>query len=60
MPTQATIPNKPLHHRITGKPRYSMTKKKKKITQYLSINPGLIDEKLQHKERNYTIQKAKK
>ena len=36
---------------------------KTKFTQYLSINPTLqriIDEKLQHKEENYTLEKARK
>jgi hypothetical protein len=34
-----------------------------KFTQYLSINPALqriIDGKLQHKEGNYTLEKARK
>jgi hypothetical protein len=34
-----------------------------KFTQYLSTNPALqriIDGKLQHKERNYTLEKARK
>jgi hypothetical protein len=41
------------------KPKYSMTKPK--FTQYLSTNPALqriIDGKRQHKERNYTLEKA--
>ena len=36
---------------------------KSKFTQYLSTNPALqriIDGKLQHKERNYTLEKARK
>jgi hypothetical protein len=36
---------------------------KNKLTQYLSTNPVLqriIDGKLQHKEGNYTLQKARK
>jgi hypothetical protein len=36
---------------------------KTKFAQYLSTNPALqriIDGKLQHKERNYTLEKARK
>jgi hypothetical protein len=36
---------------------------KTKFTQYLSTNPALqriIDEKCQHKEGNYTLEKARK
>jgi hypothetical protein len=36
---------------------------KSKFTQYLSTNPALqriIDGKLQHKERNYSLEKARK
>jgi hypothetical protein len=36
---------------------------KNKITQYLSINPALqriTNGKRQHKERNYTLEKARK
>jgi hypothetical protein len=42
------------------KPRYSMTKT---FTQYLSTNPVLqriINGKLEHKEENYTLEKATK
>jgi hypothetical protein len=41
-------------------PRYSMTKT---FSQYLSTNPALqriIDGKLQHKEENYALEKARK
>jgi hypothetical protein len=36
---------------------------KNKFTQYLSRNPALqriIDERYQHKERNYTLEKSRK
>jgi hypothetical protein len=45
------------------KTRYSMKKKKNKFTQYLSTNPPLqriINGKLQNKEENYTLEKARK
>jgi hypothetical protein len=43
------------------KPKYSMTKTK--FTQYLSINTTLLRKikgKLQHKEGNYSLEKARK
>jgi hypothetical protein len=46
-----------------NKQRWSMKKKTNKFTQYLSTNPalqGIIDGKCQHREINYTLEKARK
>jgi hypothetical protein len=60
MPAQATIPSKTLnYHRRRNKIFHDKTK----FTQYLSINTALqriIDGKYQHKEGNYTLEKAQK
>jgi len=52
MPAQTTIPSKILNYHD-----------KTKFTQYLSTNPALqriIDGKPQHKEENYSLEKARK
>jgi hypothetical protein len=60
MPVQATIPRKtPNYHRW----RNQDIPGKRKFIQYLSINPELqriINEKLQHTEENYTLEKVRK
>ena len=60
MPAQATIPKK---LSITIDEENKISHDKTKFTQYLSTNPALqrkIDGKLQHKEGNYTLEKARK
>jgi hypothetical protein len=60
MPAQATILNKPS---ITIDEETKVFHDKTKFTQYLSPNPALqriITGKLQNKEGNYTLEKARK
>jgi hypothetical protein len=60
MPAQATIPAK---FSITIEGETNVFHDKIKFTQYISTNPSLqrtIMEKLQHKEGNYTLEKARK
>jgi hypothetical protein len=60
MPAQATISSKTInYHRL----RTKIFQDKTKFTQYLSTNPALqriIGGKYQHKEGNYTPEKARK
>jgi hypothetical protein len=59
MPAQATIPSK-LSSTIDGETK--VLHDKTKFTQYLSTNPALqwiINGKLQHKEGNYALEKAR-
>jgi hypothetical protein len=60
LPVQATIPRK-LSFTIDGETK--VFQDKTKFTQNLSMNPALqriIKEKLQHKEGNYAVEKARK
>jgi hypothetical protein len=60
MPNQATIPAKIL---ITIDGENKVFHDKTKVTKYLSTNPDLqriIKGKLQHKEENYVLEKARK
>ena len=60
MPNQATIPAKLL---ITIDGENKVFHDKTKFTKYLSTNPDLqriIKGKLQHKEENYVLEKARK
>jgi hypothetical protein len=61
MPAQATIPRKKLSITIEGETK--VFHDKTKFTQYLSMNPALqriIKGKLQHKEGNHALEKARK
>jgi hypothetical protein len=68
MPTQTTIPSKTLIITIDQETKIfhektKQNKNKNRFTQYLSTNPVLqriIDEEHQHKEGNYTLEKASK
>jgi hypothetical protein len=56
MPAKSTTPSKILNYHKWR------NQDKNKFTQYLSTNPVLqriIDGKRQHKEENYTLEKAK-
>jgi hypothetical protein len=58
MPAQATIPSKTLNYH-----RGKIFHDKTKFTKYLSTNlvlQRIIDGNLQHKEGNYTLEKARK
>jgi hypothetical protein len=60
MPAQATIPNKTLNYQSC---KTKVFHDKTKFTQYLSTNLALqrkIKGKIQHKEGNYTLEKARK
>jgi hypothetical protein len=53
----------PARHSITVDGKINIFHDKNKFTQYLSTNPAfqrLINEKLQHKEGNYTLEKVRK
>ena len=57
MPVQATIPSK---NSVTIDGETKIFHDKTKFIQYLSTDPALIIGKLQHKERNYILEKARK
>jgi hypothetical protein len=60
MPAQAILPRKTLHYH---RGRNQNIPRKTKFTQHLSMNPALqmiIKGKLQEKEGNYALEKARK
>jgi hypothetical protein len=60
IPVQSTIPSK-ISINVDGEPK--IFQDKNKFTQYLSTNPAqqkVIDGNHQHKEGNYTLEKATK